>query len=104
MRENPAPLDIELARQGLAIAREAVASGDYEMVILDEINVAVDFKLIPVADVIDLIRNRPPALDMILTGRYAAPEIITLADTVTEMHQIRHHYDAGVKERAGIEY
>ena len=104
MRENPAPLDIELARQGLAIAREAVASGDYEMVILDEINVAVDFKLIPVADVIDLIRNRPPALDLILTGRYAAPEIIALADTVTEMHQIRHHYDAGVKERAGIEY
>ena len=104
MRENPAPLDIELAKQGLALARVAAASGDYEMVILDEINVAVDFKLIPVADVIDLIRTRPPAVDLILTGRYAPPEIIALADTVTEMRQIRHHYDAGVKDRAGIEY
>ncbi len=104
MRENLAPLDIELARQGLAIACEAVASGDYEMVILDEINVAVDFKLISVVDVIDLIRNRPPALDLILTGRYAAPEVIALADTVSEIHEVKHHYNAGIKERAGIEY
>jgi len=104
MRENPAPLDIELAKQGLTLAREAVASGDYEMVILDEINVAVDFKLIPVAEVIDLIQTRPPAVDLILTGRYAPPEIIALADTVSEIHEIKHHYNAGIKDRAGIEY
>jgi cob(I)alamin adenosyltransferase len=104
MRDNPAPLDIELAKQGLALAREAVASGDYEMVILDEINVAVDFKLIPVADVIDLIQTRPPAVDLILTGRYAPPEIIALADTVSEIREIKHHYNAGIKDRAGIEY
>ena len=104
MRDNPAPLDIELAKQGLALAREAVASGDYEMVILDEINVAVDFKLIPVADVIDLIRTRPPAVDLILTGRYAPPEIIALADTVSEIREVKHHYNAGIKDRAGIEY
>jgi cob(I)alamin adenosyltransferase len=104
MRDNPAPLDIELAQQGLALAREAAVSGDYEMVILDEVNVAVDFKLIPVADVIDLIRTRPPAVDLILTGRHAAPEIIALADTVTEMREVKHHYNAGIKERAGIEY
>ncbi|MEK7827767.1 MAG: cob(I)yrinic acid a,c-diamide adenosyltransferase, partial [Thermodesulfobacteriota bacterium] len=82
----------------------AVASGDYEMVILDEINVAVDFKLIPVADVIDLIRTRPPAVDLILTGRYAPPEIIALADTVSEIREVKHHYNAGIKDRAGIEY
>ena len=104
MRDNPAPLDIELAKQGLALAREAVASGDYEMVILDEINVAVDFKLIPVADVIDLIQTRPPAVDLILTGRYAPPEIIALADTVSEIREVKHHYNAGIKDRAGIEY
>jgi len=104
MRDNPAPLDIELAKQGLALAREAVASGDYEMVILDEINVAVDFKLIPVADVIDLIRTKPPAVDLILTGRYAPPEIIALADTVSEIREVKHHYNAGIKDRAGIEY
>ena len=104
MRENPAPLDIELAKQGFALARESAASGDYGMVILDEINVAVDFRLIPVADVIDLIRTRPPAVDLILTGRNAAPEIIALADTVSEIREIKHHYNAGIKERAGIEY
>ncbi|MBU2262040.1 MAG: cob(I)yrinic acid a,c-diamide adenosyltransferase [Proteobacteria bacterium] len=104
MRDNPAPLDIELARQGLDLARQAVLSGDYDMVILDEINVAADFKLIPLADVLALIKDKPAGLDLILTGRYAPPEIVALADTVTEMREIRHHYNAGVKDRAGIEY
>jgi cob(I)alamin adenosyltransferase len=104
MRDNPAPLDIEFARQGLDLARRAIRSGDYDMVILDEINVAADFKLIPLADVIDLIKGKPTALDLILTGRYAPPEIIELADTVSEICEVRHHYSAGVKDRAGIEY
>jgi cob(I)alamin adenosyltransferase len=104
MRENPAPVDIELAREGLEHARKAVASGDYDMVILDEINVALDFKLIPLAGVIDLIRTRPPTLDLILTGRYAPQEIMEIADTVSEIREIKHHYNAGIKDRAGIEY
>jgi cob(I)alamin adenosyltransferase len=104
MRENPAPIDIELAREGLELARRVIASGDFEMVILDEINVAVDFRLIPVSDVVALIQAKPPALDLILTGRYAPPEIIELADTVSEIREIRHHYNAGIKDRAGIEY
>jgi cob(I)alamin adenosyltransferase len=104
MRDNPAPLDIELAKQGLVLAREAIASGDYDMVILDEINVALDFKLIFQAEIIDLIRTKPPALDLILTGRYAPPEIFALADTVSEIHDVKHHYNAGIKDRAGIEY
>jgi len=104
MRDKPAPVDIELARKGLDMAREAVSSGKYDMVILDEINVAVDFKLIPLEEVINLIRNKPAALDLILTGRYAAPEIMELADTVSEVREIKHHYNAGIKDRAGIEY
>jgi cob(I)alamin adenosyltransferase len=104
MRDNPAPVDIEHARKGLELARKVVASGDYDMVILDEINVAVDFKLIPLAEVIEIIRTRPPALDLILTGRYAPPEIKELADTVSEIREIKHHYNAGIKDRAGIEY
>lgn len=104
MRDNPAPVDIELARQGFDLAKKAIASGKYNMVILDEINVAVDFKLIALEDVIDLIKNKPPALDLILTGRYAAKEIIKLADTVSEIKEIKHHYAAGIKDRAGIEY
>jgi len=104
MRENPSPLDIELARTGFALARKAIASGAYDMVILDELNVAVDFKLIPLGDVVDLIRSKPAGIDLILTGRGAAPEVIALADTVSEIREVRHHYRAGIKERAGIEY
>ncbi|PKN19240.1 MAG: cob(I)yrinic acid a,c-diamide adenosyltransferase [Deltaproteobacteria bacterium HGW-Deltaproteobacteria-6] len=104
MRDKPAPVDIELARQGFELARKAIASGKYNMVILDEINVAVDFKLIPLADVVNLIKDKPPALDLILTGRYAAKEIMKLADTVSEVKEIKHHYAAGIKDRAGIEY
>ena len=74
------------------------------MLILDEINVAVDFKLIPLAELIDFIKNRPPALDLILTGRYAPRQIRKLADTVSEVKEIKHHYAAGIKDRAGIEY
>jgi cob(I)alamin adenosyltransferase len=104
MRENPAPLDIELAEQGLDLARKAIASGDYDMVILDELNVAADFKLIPLDEVVSLIKSKPTCLDLILTGRYAPAEVIALADTVSDIQEIRHHYTAGVKDRAGIEY
>ena len=104
MRGNPAPVDIELAKQGFDLAKKAVASGKYNMVILDEINVAVNFNMIPQEDVVALIKNKPPALDLILTGRYAAKAIIKLADTVSEVKEIKHHYAAGIKDRAGIEY
>jgi cob(I)alamin adenosyltransferase len=104
MRDNPAAIDIELAEKGLDIARKAILSGKYDMVILDEINVALDFKLINLKEVIDLIKNKPPALNLILTGRYAPEGIIKLADTVSEVKEIKHHYAAGIKDRAGIEY
>jgi cob(I)alamin adenosyltransferase len=104
MRDNPAAIDIELAEKGLDTARKAIMSGKYDMVILDEINVALDFKLINLKEVIDLIKNKPPALNLILTGRYAPEGIIKLADTVSEVKEIKHHYAAGIKDRAGIEY
>ena len=104
MRDKPAPVDIELARQGFELVKKAIISGKYNMVILDEINVAIDFNLIPLDEMIRLIKNKPPGLDLILTGRYAAKEIIKLADTVSEVKEIKHHYTAGIKDRAGIEY
>jgi cob(I)alamin adenosyltransferase len=104
MRDNPAPLDIELAAKGFDLALEAVSSGNYDMVILDEVNVALDFKLVPLTAAIELIKNKPPQLDLVFTGRYAPAEIIESADTVTEMREIKHHYNAGIKDRAGIEY
>ena len=104
MRDNPAAIDIELAQKGLDTAQKAINSGKYDMVILDEINVVLDFKLIALPKVIELIKNKPAGLDLILTGRYASPEIIELADTVSEIKEIKHHYAAGIKDRAGIEY
>jgi cob(I)alamin adenosyltransferase len=104
MRDNPAAVDIELAQKGLELAQKAIKSGKYQMVILDEINVALDFKLIDLKEVIELIKNKPAGLDLILTGRYAPPQIIKLADTVSEVKEIKHHYAAGIKDRAGIEY
>ena len=104
MRDNPAPVDIALAREGFDIAKKAILSSKYDMVILDEINVAVDFKLIALADVLDLIANRPASVDLVLTGRYAPKALIKLADTVSEVKEIKHHYAAGIKDRAGIEY
>jgi len=104
MRKNPAPIDVDMAQQGLTLAREAISSGEYHLVILDEINVAVDFGLLAVADVVEMIKGKPPAINLILTGRYASAEIIEHADTVSEIRELKHHYTAGIKERAGIEF
>jgi len=104
MRDHPAVIDIEMAQEGLETAQKAVMSGKYDMVILDEINVALDFKLIDLKDVIRLIKNKPAGIDLILTGRYAPAEIVKLADTVSDIQEIKHHYNAGIKDRAGIEY
>ncbi len=104
MRDNPAPVDIELAQEGLESAQEIIASNAYDMVILDEINVAIDFKLISLASVLELIKNKPMELTLILTGRYAPPEIVEMADMVSEVKEIKHHYASGIKNRAGIEY
>jgi cob(I)alamin adenosyltransferase len=104
MRDNPAPIDIELAKQGLEKAKEIIQSKAYDMVILDEINVAADFHLIPEEEILELIRNKPNELDLLLTGRYASDKIKDLADTVSEVMEIKHHYNEGIKGRAGIEY
>lgn len=104
MRENSAQVDIDLAVQGFEKAKEVIQSGQYNMVILDEINVVVDFGLIPEEVVLDLAKNKPPELDLILTGRYASDRLMEMADLVSEVTEIKHHYNAGIKDRAGIEY
>lgn len=104
MRDNPAPVDVDLAREGFAKAKEIVQSDQYDMVILDEINVVVDFKLIPEEDLIGLIKTKPANVDLVLTGRYATEKVKEKADLVSEVTEIKHHYNAGIKGRAGIEY
>ena len=103
-KSAPDKVDIELAQKGLARAKEVIMSGKYDMVILDEINVALDFGLIPLDEVIELIKTKPKQVELILTGRYAPKEIIELADLVTEMRELKHHYQKGIQAREGIEY
>jgi cob(I)alamin adenosyltransferase len=101
---NIKPEEIEQARLALAAAREAVLSGNYDLVVLDEVNVALDFNLIELDEVVKLIRDKPPHVELILTGRYAGTELIELADLVTEMVKVKHPFDKGIKARKGIEY
>lgn len=103
-RQNPAPVDVELAEAALKKAREAIAGGEYDIVILDEINVALDFGLLALNDVLELLRIKPAHVELVLTGRAAHPEIVRRADLVSEVLKIKHHYDAGVAGREGIEY
>lgn len=98
------PEEKKQAEAALAAAREAVNSGHYDLVVLDEINVALDFHLIEMDDVINLIKKRPPHVELILTGRHADGRLIEMADLVTEMVKVKHPFDKGVKARQGIEY
>lgn len=103
-RDDPDPVDVELARDGFARAAKAINSGEYDLVVLDEINVAVDYGLIPEADLWRLLEQRRPDVDLILTGRGALPELVKRADMVSEVLMIKHHYNSGVTQRKGIEY
>ena len=100
---NPDPTDIRLAQDGFALAKKAMADKAYDIVILDEINVAVDYGLIPVNDLLHLLDTKPDGVELILTGRNASPEIVEKADLVTEMVEQKHHYNKGVPAREGIE-
>ncbi|MEW6034109.1 MAG: cob(I)yrinic acid a,c-diamide adenosyltransferase [Chloroflexota bacterium] len=94
----------EQARQALQAARQAMLGGEYDVVVLDEVNVATAWKLIDVEGVIALIHNRPEKVELILTGRGADPRVIELADLVTEMVKVKHPYDKGILSRMGIDY
>lgn len=102
--KNPDPKDRELARQGMDKAWEIVRGGKHDLLILDEINVVADFGLIPVEEVLELAKARPRWMDMIWTGRSAPALMVDLADTVSEVREIKHHYRKGIESRAGMEY
>ncbi|MGC9322864.1 MAG: cob(I)yrinic acid a,c-diamide adenosyltransferase [Kosmotogaceae bacterium] len=100
----PVKEDYEAAAKGLARACEILSERHHDLVVLDEIFIALFFKLITIADILALIDKRHPAVELVLTGRYAPQEIIERADLVTEMLEVRHYYSKGVIARRGIEY
>lgn len=102
--KNPDPIDVELARKGWEKAREIIESGQYEIVILDEINVALACGLLEETAVIDYLKNRKRRVEVVATGCWAPPSLLDIADLVTEMKNIRHPYTTGVESREGIDH
>lgn len=104
-KENPDPIDIELAQKGLRMAQEAIADHTCDVLILDEINVAVEWELFSLEDQLELVRSKPDDMELIMTGRYAREEVIEAADLVTEMKEVKHYFEKeDVKARKGFEF
>ncbi len=104
IRKAPDKKDIKLAKNGLEKIRKIISQGIYHIVILDEINIALKLKLLTLKDVIGLIKETPQKTEVVLTGRYAHPKILKLADLVSEIKEVKHYFKKGIKARRGIEF
>ncbi len=102
-REEVTPAHVEQARRGLERVRQAMLSGEYDIVVLDEVNVSIWFGLLTVDEVLAVLDQRPSGVELILTGRRAPQALIDRADLVTEMREVKHYYEQGVIARKGIE-
>ena len=100
----PKKIDIQMALAGLKRSNEIIAQKKYQVVILDEVNIAVKLKLILLSDLLKLIKHAPKNIELVLTGRHAHSEVIKLADLVSQVKEIKHYYANGVKARRGIEF
>jgi len=101
--DKPKQEDIDAAVEGLKKVKEVIVSGNYDVVIMDEANIAVFFKLYSVDDLLAVVDLKPENVELIITGRYAEDKLIERADLVTEMKEIKHYYNSGVEAREGIE-
>jgi len=102
--EDPDPEDIRLAGEALKRAEVVIASREYDLVVLDEINVAVHFGLIKAEDVISLLKKKPKKTELVLTGRYMPEELAQFADLITECRDVKHYFSKGVSARKGFDY
>ncbi len=103
-KEGPTDLDKEIISKGWRKIKDAIYNQKFDIIVLDEISLAVNFKLIPLEELIEVLKNKPSSIEIILTGRDMPEEIITIADLVTEMKEIKHPYKKGISARWGIEY
>lgn len=101
---EPDPEDVKLVAAAWQEAEQAILGGQWDLVVLDEINYAISYGMLDAAKVADVLKRKPEMVHVILTGRNAHPSIVELADTVTEMRQVRHAYEKGVMAQRGIEY
>ncbi len=101
---EPDPEDVRLVEEAWAESERAIMSGEWDLVILDEINYAISYQMLDPLKVAEALKRKPEMVHVILTGRNAHPAIVELADTVTEMRQVKHAYEKGVQAQRGIEY
>jgi cob(I)alamin adenosyltransferase len=103
-KKNPKPIDIEEAVKGFEKAKVIILSKEYDLVILDELNVALDFELVSLEEVLPFIKEHKDELELVITGRHALEELIEIADLVTDMEEIKHYYQMDIPAREGTEY
>jgi cob(I)alamin adenosyltransferase len=103
-KEKPDPEDVRMVEAAWSEAEQAIRSGEWDLVILDEINYAIGYGMLDARRVVESLKQKPELVHVILTGRNAHPTIMDLADTVTEMRAVKHAYDKGVMAQRGIEY
>jgi len=104
IENEPTQKDIEAAQKGLRDVKSIILDNKYDLVIADELCIALHYNLFPLNEVINMLQQKPKALEIIITGRYAPDELYKIADLVTEMKEIKHYYSNGVQARKGIEY
>ncbi len=102
--EQPTEEDIQAANEGMDVCEKILKDVEYDLVVLDELNIALYYKLIPLERAVKAVKERTPSIEVAITGRYAPEEIIGTADLVTEMKEIKHYYNQGVQARKGIEF
>ncbi|MEJ2724663.1 MAG: cob(I)yrinic acid a,c-diamide adenosyltransferase [Deltaproteobacteria bacterium] len=102
-KQPPSDMDLDAAHEGLNRSQQAMLSGEYDIVIMDEVCVAIHFGLLKIEQLLPLLDKRPRSVEVILTGRYCPQELIEKADLVTEMREVKHYYQKGIPARKGIE-
>jgi cob(I)alamin adenosyltransferase len=102
--EKPTEADIQAAQTGLAETAKILKSEKYDVVVLDEATIALYYQLFSIDEFLDVLKNKNPETEVVITGRYAPPELIEMADLVTEMKEVKHYYTKGIEARKGIEY
>lgn len=102
--EKPDPQDVRLVEEAWRFASEAILGGQYDLVVLDEINYAISYKMLAPEPVLDILKRKPEMVHVILTGRNAHPVLVEAADMVTEMREVKHPYHQGIQAQKGIEY
>lgn len=104
IKNKPKQIDVELAQKGFKRVKEIIACKKYRVIILDEINIALKLRLICLKDILDLIKQAPKNIELVLTGRDAPAQITKVADLVSQIKEVKHYYTKGIKARQGIEF